>query len=97
MEYRGILRLYTNYEACLDIKADMEYRIMLKDSAYNMCVDNLGDCTEQLNTTNTRLQLEIEENSLLNGQNDRLKRQRNYAILGGASILGALLLIIFAG
>ena len=95
-QYRGILRLYTNYESCLDMKVDLEYRLYLKDSAYNMCSASLVKTNDQLRITNDRLKDEIGKNIWMDTELQRIKRQRNYVIIAGTTLFLGTLLIIFA-
>ena len=95
-QYRGILRLYTYYESCLDIKVDLEYRMYLKDSAYNQCSAMLVKTNEQLGITNNMLKDEIGKNMWYDTELQRIKRQRNYIVVGGLCLTGSLLLFIFA-
>ena len=96
IQYRGILRLYTYYESCLDMKVDLEYRMYLKDSAYNQCSAMLVKTNEQLGITNSRLKDEIGKNIWYDTEIQRIKRQRNYIAVGGLCLTGSLLLVLFS-
>ena len=96
IQYRGILRLYTNYQESQCLIQDYEYRLHLKDTAFFICSQNLIDCTGQLEKTNRELKEQIGKNLFNDTEIKRLKRQRNYIALSGVCITGGLLLLIFA-
>jgi len=78
------------------MKVDLEYRLYLKDSAYNMCSVLLVKTNDQLKITNDRLKEEIGKTIWMDTELQRIKRQRNYIIVAGTTLSLAALLIIFA-
>lgn len=51
---------------------------------------------EQLGITNNRLKDEIGKNIWYDTEIQRIKRQRNYIIVGGLCLTGGLLLVLFS-
>lgn len=94
-QYRGILRLYTNYEESLCLIEDFEYRLHLKDTAFFICSQNFISCSSQLEKTNKELEVYVAKSLFSDTEIKRLKRQRNYIVLGGFCITTGLLLFIF--
>lgn len=96
IQYRGILRLYTMYEEGQEMMQEYEHRLELKDSAYSICSESLFKTNNQLQKTNNQYKEELEKNLWLDSELKRIKRQRNYIVVGGVCITGILTMILFA-
>lgn len=83
------------YEAGQELIDECEHRLELKDSAYSICSKSLFDCTNKLEKTTTEYEKIFSDNLYLGTEIKRIKRQRNYIVVGGICITGILTMMLF--
>lgn len=86
IQYQGLLRLYVNYQECLEVSADLNDRLLLSQQSYLLCSDNLDEAIIDLENTNEAYREQVELNNLIRYDIDKYKRQRNGWIIGGISV-----------
>ena len=85
-QYQGILKLYTEYESCLEINIDLRNRLTQSQTVFEQLSEEFHNCINTVETTNEAYKEQVELTLFWKEEADKYKRQRNSWIVGGVGV-----------
>lgn len=94
VQYNGIIRLYTDYQGCLELSEHLEFRLSQAQEAYELLDDQHHSCIVNYEKTNDAYGEKIVEYNQLFYKTEKFRRQRNRSIITGSVVAVILTTVI---